>query len=103
MCKIQYLSCLYLINHHVLLFETSPLLETPAKAESQSRVDEQLPSLGWWIIQLLLVVPVPVTLLVHILVLLVDSLSQTLSDGNNPIIGSSALFLSSLPDSLIET
>jgi len=79
--------------------ETSPLLEIPAQAEPQSQVDD-LPSLGWWIIQLLLVVPVPITLLVHILVLLVDSLSQTLSDGNNPIVGSSAIFLLSFSGQL---
>jgi hypothetical protein len=72
--------------------ETTPLLEISAQAEPRSHVEEP-PSSGWWIVQLLLVVPAPVILLVHILVLLVDSLSQTLSDGNNPIVGVSALFL----------
>jgi hypothetical protein len=74
--------------------ETSPLLEKPAQAIPQpSQIVDERPSFGWWIIQLLLVVPVPITLLTHILLLLVDSLSQTLSDGNNPVVG---LFILSL-------
>jgi hypothetical protein len=78
------------------LAETSPPLEKSAQAVPQSsqtvNLDERS-SFGWWIIQLLLVIPVPITLLTHILLLLVDSLSQTLSDGNNPVIGSSTLTL----------
>lgn len=78
------------------LVETSPLLGKSAQAVLQPsqtvNIDERS-SYGWWIIQLLLVVPVPITLLTHILLLLVDSLSQTLSDGNNPVIGSSTLTL----------
>ena len=68
--------------------ETTPLLEKSARAVPRpSQVLDEWPSFGWWIIQLLLVVPVPITLMTHILLLLVDSLSQTLSDGNNPVIG----------------
>jgi len=74
------------------LTETSPLLEKSAQAVSQTAdIDER--TSWWWIFQLLLVVPVPITLLTHILLLLVDSLSQSLSDGNNPVIGLSALTL----------
>jgi hypothetical protein len=72
------------------LTETSPLLEksAPAVPQSSQTIDiDERSSFGWWIIQLLFVVPAPITLLTHILLLLVDSLSQTLSDGNNPVIG----------------
>ncbi|KIM36870.1 hypothetical protein M413DRAFT_448810 [Hebeloma cylindrosporum] len=66
--------------------ETSPLVEKSTGPVLPSQIIDERPSFAWGIIQLLLVVPIPITLLSHILLLLVDSLSQTLSDGNNPVI-----------------
>ncbi|KAF7295537.1 Peptide hydrolase [Mycena indigotica] len=50
--------------------------------EPQKR--EESGALQWWIPQLVLAVGVPVTLLIHITVLMVASLSQTLADGSPP-------------------
>lgn len=62
---------------------------TPPQTPEQSRGVEpaKAEKSDWWIVQLLLVVPLPITLFLHLLVLLVASLSQTLSDGNNPVMG----------------
>jgi hypothetical protein len=54
---------------------------------------------GWWcwIVQLLLVVPIPVILVSHIAVFIMGALSQTLADGSSPIIGESFYALSIVP------
>lgn len=44
-------------------------------------------AIGWWILQLLIVVPVPVILLSHVGVLMMGAMSQTLADGSSPVIG----------------
>lgn len=49
--------------------------------------DEQRGRIGWWISQLVIVVPVPAILMSHIGLLLMGGMSQTLSDGSNPVIG----------------
>ncbi|KAJ7633001.1 hypothetical protein FB45DRAFT_792335 [Roridomyces roridus] len=61
--------------------ETTPLLpSTPARASK-----EENGAIGWWILQLVIAVTVPVTLLGHILVLLAGAMTQTLSDGSSPL------------------
>lgn len=45
--------------------------------------------MGWWIVQMLIVVPIPVMLVAHIGVILVDSMAQTLADGGSAALGSS--------------
>ncbi|KIY73480.1 hypothetical protein CYLTODRAFT_434156 [Cylindrobasidium torrendii FP15055 ss-10] len=47
--------------------------------------DEETGAIGWWILQMLLVVPIPIILIAHIAVLLVGALPQTLADGNSAI------------------
>jgi hypothetical protein len=44
-------------------------------------------AIGWWILQVLVMVPVPVILVLHITVLLLGASPQTLADGNSPAIG----------------
>ena len=48
----------------------------------------------WWILQAVVAVPLPVILMIHIAVLLLAALPQTLSDGSSPVIG--AVFFSIL-------
>lgn len=57
---------------------------------------EDAGAVGWWIVQLVLTVPVPVVLLLHILVIVVGALPQTVADGSNPIIVYAALALLSV-------
>ncbi|KAF9465216.1 hypothetical protein BDZ94DRAFT_1350181 [Collybia nuda] len=67
--------------------EHGPLM-SPPKTPEQNRgtPPEKVGRSSCWIAQLFLVVPLPISLFVHLLVLLVASLSQTLSDGNNPVV-----------------
>ena len=75
--------------------ETDPTEITPLIRQRRVRCpsatkkgdDEDQGASGWWILQLLLVVPIPVILVSHIMVLMIGSMSQTLSDGNSPTIG----------------
>lgn len=46
-------------------------------------------ALLWWILQLVIVVPVPLILISHIAVVLMGALCQTLADGSSPITGES--------------
>ncbi|KAF7322407.1 Peptide hydrolase [Mycena chlorophos] len=55
---------------------------TPLITRSPQPPPAETGAIGWWIPQLLLAVGVPITLVTHISVLLVASLSQTLSDGS---------------------
>ncbi|KAH0829068.1 hypothetical protein J3R83DRAFT_2526 [Lanmaoa asiatica] len=71
--------------------ETTPLVPrehlrppTPPPSEGQGAV-------GWWILQLLLVVPLPVILLFHISVMLLGAMNHTLTDGNSPALSKSTL------------
>ncbi len=43
--------------------------------------------MGWWLLQFMLVVPAPVIMAAHIANLLLDAMSQTLSDGNSKPLG----------------
>lgn len=40
-------------------------------------------AIGWWILQLLVVVPIPIALVAHIAVILLGALPQTLADGSS--------------------
>ncbi|KAJ7074088.1 hypothetical protein C8F01DRAFT_1099195 [Mycena amicta] len=55
--------------------ESTPLI-------TRVRDEDESGAIGWWILQLVLAVGVPVTLVAHISVLLIAALSQTLSDGS---------------------
>jgi hypothetical protein len=50
-------------------------------------------AIGWWILQLLIVVPAPAILMTHIGVMMIASMSQTLSDGSSPAIGKGYLLV----------
>jgi uncharacterized membrane protein YraQ (UPF0718 family) len=69
--------------------ERAPLMSPPKTPEQSqnTKTVKVVEAHDWWIVQLLIVVPLPITLFLHLLVLLVTSLGQTLSDGNNPILG----------------
>jgi len=64
--------------------EKTPLLTSP-KGNVQTAPKDT--AAGWWVSQALLAIAVPVILLSHVLLLLVQSLSQTLSDGSPPLVG----------------
>jgi hypothetical protein len=49
-------------------------------------------AIGWWILQAIVMVPVPVILVLHITILLLGALPQTLADGSSPVIGVSLTF-----------
>jgi hypothetical protein len=70
--------------------ETEPTEITPLIQQRRLRwpstAQKEGGAIGWWILQLLIVVPVPVILASHIAVLVVGAMSQTLSDGDSPAI-----------------
>ncbi|KAJ6618853.1 hypothetical protein B0H10DRAFT_1794655 [Mycena sp. CBHHK59/15] len=61
--------------------EATPLVQRPQGA----RTKEESGAIGWWILQLVLAITVPVTLLGHIIVLLIAATSQTLADGSSAV------------------
>lgn len=65
--------------------ERTPLLTRKPPSEHQ----QETCNMGWWIFQLLLVIPIPVILVSHLILLFMAATSQTLSDGSSPIIGES--------------
>lgn len=72
--------------------ENTPLIRQKrwASSKGQSNEDnegEEGGAIGWWILQLLIIVPVPAILVSHIAVLLMGALNQTLADGSSPITG----------------
>jgi hypothetical protein len=72
--------------------ETTPLMGRSGRSEgmhshSKTKGGEADSAIGWWLLQLAIVVPFPVILFAHIAVLLLPSLHQTLSDGSSPTIG----------------
>ncbi|KAJ7461532.1 putative zinc metalloprotease [Mycena latifolia] len=60
--------------------EATPLIQSSSPPQ---RTTEESGAIGWWILQLILAVSVPVTLVGHIAVLLLGALAQTLSDGSS--------------------
>jgi hypothetical protein len=62
--------------------ERTPLLQQP---QHHVRSKEESGAIGWWILQLILAVSVPVTLLAHIIVLLVGAMAQSIADGGGVV------------------
>lgn len=69
-----------LIPHHITNDDTGEVCSTSNRC-----------STGWWcwVVQLLLIIPVPVILVCHIAVFVMGALSQTLADGSSPVTGES--------------
>jgi hypothetical protein len=78
---------------HGAVVETEPTEITPLIQQHRARPPTLLRSRQdewaavWWILQAVAAVPIPVILVVHIAVILLASLPQTLSDGSSPVIG----------------
>ncbi len=72
--------------------EEAPTENTPLIPRTRHDVhvvgQEETGAIGWWILQMLLVVPVPVILVSHIAVIALSAMSQTLSDGSSAATGS---------------
>lgn len=66
--------------------DTEPTEITPLVAQRGEPMPsgEEQGAIGWWIAQLLVVVPLPVILLSHIAVILLFAMNQTLTDGTSP-------------------
>lgn len=66
--------------------DTEPTENTPLIAQP-TPTDEEQGAIGWWIAQLLVVVPLPVILVSHIAIILLFAMNQTLTDGTSPYAG----------------
>ncbi|KAG0693423.1 hypothetical protein DFH29DRAFT_396814 [Suillus ampliporus] len=66
--------------------ETEPTEITPLIAQrgEPTPSGEEQGAIGWWIAQLLVVVPLPVILVSHIAVIVLFAMNQTLTDGASP-------------------
>lgn len=64
--------------------ETTPLLQQRHAHASATKEDGG--AIGWWILQLLVVVPAPVILFCHISLILLGN-TQTLADGSSAVLG----------------
>ena len=64
--------------------EITPLVAQ--RGESTQTAKEQ-GAIGWWIAQLLVVIPLPVILASHIMVIILLGMNQTLTDGGSPYLG----------------
>lgn len=71
--------------------ETTPLVPREHLRPLTPPPDEGHGAIGWWILQLLLVVPFPVILVFHISVMFLGAVNQTLIDGNSPALSKSPL------------
>ncbi|KAG1734465.1 hypothetical protein EDB19DRAFT_1854474 [Suillus lakei] len=69
-----------------IIEDTEPTEITPLIAQRGEPMPsgEEQGAIGWWIAQLLVVVPLPVILVSHIAVILVFAMNQTLTDGTSP-------------------
>lgn len=76
--------------------ETEPTAITPLVAQQRARSrtphgndfkSEESGAIGWWILQFLAVVPLPVILFSHIGIILLGALPQTLADGSSATVG----------------
>lgn len=63
--------------------ETTPLVLREHLHPPPPPPSEGQGAIGWWILQLLLVVPLPVILVFHISVIVLGASNQTLTDGNS--------------------
>ncbi|KAF8552963.1 hypothetical protein OG21DRAFT_1442723 [Imleria badia] len=88
-------------SSHRLIEDPEPTETTPLVPHQHLRTptpppDEGQGAIGWWILQLLLVVPLPAILVFHIAVMLLGATNQTLTDGNSPASTYSMVSLSAL-------
>jgi hypothetical protein len=68
--------------------EITPLIQQHrAHRRPSMRNREEEGAFVWWILQAVTSVPLPVILLVHVAIILLGALPQTLADGSSPIIG----------------
>lgn len=72
--------------------EITPLMQqhrdtSRFRSPSADAKEEEGGAIGWWILQMLVVVPLPVILISHIGIMIMGSMAQTLSDGNSPTVG----------------
>lgn len=58
-----------------------------AREHGDQKVMKDDGAVSWWALQFLLVVPIPAVLAAHIANILMDSMSQTLSDGSSKTFG----------------
>ncbi|KAF9237861.1 hypothetical protein BU15DRAFT_88557 [Melanogaster broomeanus] len=76
-------------KHPELLQDPQPTEITPLVRRERSLpprpAEGEQGAIGWWILQLLLVVPVPVILVLHIAIMVLGAVGQTLTDGNDPV------------------
>lgn len=81
---------------HSVVVETEPTENTPLIAQHRVAARSVAPpvsgkeeggAIGWWVLQALLVIPVPVILVAHIGNLLMDAMAQTLADGSSAATG----------------
>ena len=66
--------------------EITPLLRQPTNGQTRS-IDSNAEAHGWWILQMLAVVPLSALLIFRVTLLLVNCLNHTLVDGNSPNTG----------------
>lgn len=67
--------------------ERTPLIQRHVLERRPSLKTERGGAVGWWILQLLLVVPVPVVLVSHLSFLMIGAMSQTVGDTGQTLIG----------------
>jgi hypothetical protein len=73
-------------DEEIIPTERTPLI--PQRLSSQPAVrGEDENSIGWWIVQLLVAVPIPLILLLHITLLLLNATCQSLADGSSAAFG----------------
>jgi hypothetical protein len=72
-------------SNHDAPTENTPLIpRIPVRSVVRAASEDQGGAIAWWLLQLLIVVPIPVALLAHVGVLLLSAMAQTLTDGGNP-------------------
>ncbi|KAK0465552.1 putative zinc metalloprotease [Desarmillaria tabescens] len=64
--------------------ETTPLIPR-TRHDVHVVGQEETGAIGWWILQMLIVVPVPVISVAHIAVIMLSAMPQTLSDGSSAV------------------
>lgn len=72
--------------------ESTPLIQYPGQSSSNRQrlgrdkdEEENLAETWWWIPQFIISVPLPVILFAQVTMLLLDAMSQTLSDGSSVV------------------
>ncbi|KIJ66081.1 hypothetical protein HYDPIDRAFT_110222 [Hydnomerulius pinastri MD-312] len=75
--------------------EITPLVRRDRPLPPRPAEEEQ-GAIGWWILQLLLVVPLPAILVFHIAIMLLGAMNQALTDGNSAVSTYSAISILAL-------